>query len=65
MDEENVGMVEVADGMVVIMEVVMAMPDRAKDIIFLIGPPTKDCFSVPTRKNLKTLGVPRDIAIEA
>lgn len=47
MDEEADGMVEVADGMVV-MEEVMAMPDRAGDIIFLIVPPTKLCFSVPS-----------------
>ena len=48
MGEEADGMVEVADGMVV-MEEVMAMPDRAEDIIFLIVPPTKLCFSVPYR----------------
>lgn len=38
------GMVEVADGMVVIMEVVMAMLDRAEDKASLTVPPTKHCL---------------------
>lgn len=58
------GMVEVADGMVVIMEVVMAMLDRAEDKASLTVPPTKHCLSVPAEMNLRTLGVPRDIAMK-
>ena len=47
MEEVVDGMVEVADGMVVIMGVVMAMLDRAEEITSLIVRPTRHCLSVP------------------